>query len=618
MPHSTAAAYEALIQFLYRAPIGLVQSTLDGEITMINPCSARLLMPLAPHGDLSNLFDVLQPVAPQLRSLVTAAVESDAVVCDGLRLSLPASPRLAGGTTTTIEISLQRLNKQSLLMSIADITLSVHNEQQRLADSLRSATRVDALTRLPTRTVALEHIACALELARCDPQYEFAVLFINCDRFNAVNLSLGAEAGDALLQRIAARINGTVRRRDTVAIGSSNGSSDGSSDGSSEGSIAARLGGDEFVVVLTSLARRADAVTVAQRLAETLDLPYPYGDQSVHVAGSIGVVTREQAAPSAEAVLQDASLAMREAKAAGGARYCLFASAITERARHRGVIERELRVALAARQLFVVYQPIVELAAGAASPESADPNDRSFIDGPLRVTGVEALVRWKHPQRGVVPPIEFIEIAEQTGLIGALGEFVLDESCRQFMAWQRTLGPAAPWTLSVNLSRAQLQDAGIIAQVQDALHRHGLAPERLQLEVTESLAAQDQSIQVRLQELRALGLKLALDDFGTGYSSLACLHLLPVDVLKIDRSFVCQAETSAHHRVLIDTTVRVARSLHMQVVAEGVETPGQAQILAALDCDKGQGYLFARPMTAADATAWLQLRFDETTTALAA
>ncbi len=610
MSNATAAAYEALIQFLYRAPIGLVQSTLDGEITMINPCSARLLMPLALHGDLSNLFDVLRPVAPQLRSLVAAAVEGEALVCEGLRLSMPASPGLEGGTTTTIEISLQRLNERSLLMSIADITLSVHNEQQRLAEGLRSATRVDALTRLPTRTVALEHIACALDLARCDPQYEFAVLFINCDRFNAVNLSLGPEAGDALLQRVAARINGTVRQRDTVASGSS--------DGSSEGSIAARLSGDEFVVVLTSMARSADAVTVAQRLAETLDRPYQMGDRSVHVAGSIGVVTRDQAAPSAEAVLQDASLAMREAKAAGGARYCLFASAITERARHRGVIESELRLALAARQLFVVYQPIVELASGGASLLGADPTARSLVDGPLRVTGVEALVRWKHPQRGVVSPIEFIEIAEQTGLIGALGEFVLDESCRQFMAWQRALGPAAPWTLSVNLSRAQLQDAGIIVQVQGALHRHGLAPERLQLEVTESLAAQDQSIQLRLQELKALGLKLALDDFGTGYSSLACLHLLPVDVLKIDRSFVCQAETSAHHRVLIDTTMRVARSLSMQVVAEGVETAGQAQILAALHCDKGQGYLFARPMTAADATAWLQLRFDETTTALAA
>ncbi len=590
---TNAAAYESLIQFLYRAPIGLVQSTLDGEITMINPCSARLLMPLAPHGDLSNLFDVLHAVAPQLRSL-SALAEPDAMVCDGLRLNLPPAKgpppaEAQDAPQTTIEISLQRVDDQSLLASIADITLTVQNEQQRLADGLRCATRIDALTKLPTRTVALEQIACALEQARCDPAHEFAVLFINCDRFNAVNLSLGSEGGDRLLQMMAARINGTVRQRDAVVRGSA------------DASVAARLGGDEFVVVLDALRQGGDAALVGQRLIDAFALPYTIGSRSVHMAASMGIVTRAEAASTAEAVLQDASLAMREAKVAGGARQCLFSAPITQRARHRCTVEAELRLALTERQLFVVYQPIVRLVAGSAVG----------VGAAMEVTGMEALVRWQHPERGVVPPIEFIEIAEQTGLIDPLGEFVLDESCRQFMRWQQTLGAAAPHTLSVNLSRAQLQDAKITAQVQRALLTHGLAPQRLQLEITESLAAQDQTIQLRLQELKTLGLTLALDDFGTGYSSLACLHLLPVDVLKIDRSFVSQAETSAHHRVLIDTTVRVARSLSMQTVAEGIETDGQAAILADLQCDKGQGYRFAQPLTAA--APWLLAAFEAVT-----
>ena len=301
------------------------------------------------------------------------------------------------------------------------------------------------------------------------------------------------------------------------------------------------------------------------------------------------MVLRDQAGIDAHAVLQDAGLAMREAKRAGGARFKVFEPLIKERARRRGSVESDLRRALAEQQLFVVYQPIVDLHAG----------------GGLWVSGVEALVRWRHPERGVVPPIEFIQIAEETGLIGALGNFVLNEACRQLVEWRRLLGPRAPSKMSVNLSCAQLLDPTIVAQVEQALVGSGLAAGHLQLEVTESLAAQDQQIQTRLRELKVLGLSLALDDFGTGYSSLACLHQLPIDVVKIDRSFVSQVESSAHHRVLIEATVRVARSLGMSTVAEGIETEGQAGALSTLDCDKGQGYLWARPMPAADATRWL-------------
>jgi EAL domain-containing protein (putative c-di-GMP-specific phosphodiesterase class I) len=260
-----------------------------------------------------------------------------------------------------------------------------------------------------------------------------------------------------------------------------------------------------------------------------------------------------------------------------------------ENAARRGSLEAELRTAIAEHQLFVVYQPIINLRSG-------------------HCDGFEALVRWRHPVRGVVPPMEFIPIAEESGLIRELGTFVLNEACQQHMAWQAGAGRGDLVVMSVNLSRAQLADPLLVQQVSHALQASGMPAAQLQLEVTESLAAQDEQAQARLHELKALGLLLALDDFGTGYSSLACLHLLPVEVVKVDRSFVSQVEQSAHHKVLIEATVRVAQSLGMRTVAEGIETPGQSAMLAQLQCDKGQGYFYGRPMTVDDATAWLVQR----------
>ncbi|WP_046113838.1 putative bifunctional diguanylate cyclase/phosphodiesterase [Aquincola tertiaricarbonis] len=577
MSEAAPTAYEALIQFLYQVPIGLVQTSLDGEITMINPMAAQLLMPLVPDGNLSNLFDVLHAVAPQLRGWSGGGapeVPPGGVICESLRLTLPAVQQ---GAPQTLALRLLRLDAGTLMASLSDVSYMVLQEQQRLAKQLRDVTRIDSLTAMPNRMVALERIQGALAAAAADAQRQFAVLFINCDRFERINLTLGTAAGDELLRMVAARINGTVRLGDAVARATG------------PVQTAARLGGDEFVVVLEGLRIADDARIVAQRLTEVLCKPYTVGDRPVHLTASMGVVVCPETAASADSVLQDASLAMREAKRAHGARYCVFEPLMKEQAWRRGSIEGELRRALTEGQLFVVYQPIVDLRSG-------------------RPVGAEALVRWRHPERGIVPPIEFIEIAEETGLIGRLGEFVLRESCRQFMAWADELGECAPLLLSVNLSRAQLFEGGIAEQVATALRVSGLPPDQLQLEVTESLAAQDDRIQARLHELKALGLSLALDDFGTGYSSLASLHQLPVDVVKIDRSFVSQAESSAHHRVLIEATLRVAASLGMRTVAEGIETAGQAGILQALQCDKGQGYFYARPMPSDEAARWFCAR----------
>ena len=576
MKSESTASYEALMQFLYQAPIGLVQMAPDGAITMINPMSAQLLMPLSPDGDLHNLFDVLDSAAPQLRALACGFSPPSGVICESLRVALPVGAG-SSALAQTLELSLLKMDDETVMVSLSDATLVVHLEQQRLAVQLRDAKRTDNLTALPNRAVVLERIELALAAARRDPDYEFAVMFINCDRFNRVNVTLGQAAGDELLRLLAGRLNATVRAGDAVGRPAL------------PLHTAARLGGDEFVVVLEGLRHAADAQNIAQRLLEALCKPYGIEGQLVHASASMGVVLRAQAGADAECLLQDASIAMREAKRDGGARYSVFEQSMKERAARRGSVEIGLRRALLEGELFVVYQPIVDLASGSC-------------------VGAEALVRWRHPSRGIVPPVEFIEVAEETGLIGALGEFVLNEACREFVRWQRALGECAPRTMSVNLSRAQLAEPALVGQVAQALRASGMAAVNLQLEVTETLAAQDPNVQVRLHELKALGLTLALDDFGTGYSSLASLHLLPVDVVKIDRSFVSQAETSPHHRVLIAATVRVARSLGMGTVAEGIETEGQAAVLARLQCDKGQGYLFAKPLAADEALRWIAAR----------
>jgi EAL domain-containing protein (putative c-di-GMP-specific phosphodiesterase class I) len=249
-------------------------------------------------------------------------------------------------------------------------------------------------------------------------------------------------------------------------------------------------------------------------------------------------------------------------------------------------VQSDLRQALARDELFLAYQPVVDLAS-------------------QQLLGVEALVRWMHPTRGLLMPGQFIAVAEECGLIDALGERVLQLACRQSVQWAQELGERAPFQMAVNLSRAQLNRPGLAAEVAALLAATGMPAAQLQLEITESLAAQDERIQASLRELKSLGVKLALDDFGTGYSSLACLHLLPVDTVKIDRSFIAHAETVEYHRVLIEATIRVARTLGMRTVAEGMETPGQAALMRQLCCDAGQGYLYGRPMAPADLAAWL-------------
>jgi diguanylate cyclase (GGDEF)-like protein len=573
-------AYEALVQFLYRAPIGLVQAGLDGTVDMLNPMSSSLLMPLARDGSLDNLFTVLQDVAPQLRDLTAAVDAPSGVVCEGLRVQL--GDAAAPGAAQVLSLSVLKLDGTRLMATVTDATAEVRREQDRLARRLRSQARTDALTRMPNREAVLEQLQQMLGRPPAAQGAGFALLFLNCDRFRQVNDALGQAAGDRLLVQIGDRIRAALRPP-----------SDRIDPHAGAGQMAARLGADEFAVVLDGLRSHADAERVAARLLDALGRPHALDGQDVVIRLSMGLVWSGDAGAEAGAMLRDASIAMVEAKRAGGARCVAFETAMRERAARRADIESDLRQALVDDQLFVVYQPVVGLCADGATDHAA---------------GVEALVRWRHPVRGVVPPIEFIQVAEESGLIGALGDFVLRRACSDFAAWRQALGERAPRLLAVNLSRAQLAEPGWPAVVRDVLAQNGMRPEQLQLEVTESLAAQDQQVQQRLHELKAVGVTLALDDFGTGYSSLSSLHQLPVDTVKIDRSFVCQADTSHHHRVLIEATVKVAQSLGMSTVAEGIETEAQADAVRAQACAKGQGYLFSRPLASPDLLDWLAAR----------
>jgi diguanylate cyclase (GGDEF)-like protein len=571
-------AYEALIQFLYLAPIGLAQIAADGAIDMINPMSAQLLMPLSSDGSLDNLFVVLADLAPDLRRLVDAFEAPSGVVCDAIRFRVDPMPGRRE-TQQVLSLSLLKMDPNRLMAVLNDVTIEAQREQQGLIRRLQDAARSDSLTQLPNRLAIHEYLQHLLHAGSPGAERNFAVIFLNCDRFKQINDTFGHTSGDVTLRLMADRLRASLRATDALGR-----------DAEPE-RMAARIGGDEFVVVLDDLARPDDVHVIVRRLIDGLDQPYGVESHQIHCSVSVGIVLGAQAGDDPDQVLQDASIAMSEAKRLGGGAHVVFEPAMRERAERRGKAEAELRHALEHDELFVVYQPVVLLQANGAIDHAA---------------GVEALVRWRHPERGIVPPLEFIGLAEECGLIGDVGAFVLDTACRTFGAWQAALGSRAPRLLAVNLSRAQLADDGFVASVRVALAASGMRGDQLQLEVTESLAAQDETVQARLAELKALGLTLALDDFGTGYSSLASLHQLPVDTVKIDRSFVSQAATSHHHRVLIEATVRVAGSLGMRTVAEGIETPEQAAVVCALGCDKGQGYLFSRPLEDAVLRAWLR------------
>lgn len=464
-------------------------------------------------------------------------------------LSVNADPVLLNGRRHTV-------------VAVEDITA-----RKAMEEELRAVARTDRLTGLPNRALLCERLQHAVLRSRQRKDYHFAILFLDIDRFKTINDSLGHAVGDLLLQEIGRRLQATVRARDLLSQASPE-------------HTTTRLGGDEFVVLLEGIAGPRDATGVANRILNALAQPFQLGSHRVHSTASIGIVTSDMPAESADDVLRDADTAMYEAKLAGKGQHVVFDVAMRQRVQNRLKLENDLHRALEAGQLFLVYQPIVSLRTG-------------------RLKSFEALVRWRHPERGLISPAEFIPIAEDTGLILPIGEWVLREACGQFTRWQESMGDAAPISISVNLSRHQLTLPDLPQTIQRIMEETGMVPARLHLEVTESAVMKNAAVAVQLlRAIKAIGVRLDMDDFGTGYSSLACLHQFPIDVLKIDRSFIANIDHGRDFTALVHAVTQLAQNLNISVVAEGIETADQLLILQSLDCEFGQGYFFSKPLMA--------------------
>jgi diguanylate cyclase (GGDEF)-like protein/PAS domain S-box-containing protein len=459
--------------------------------------------------------------------------------------------RRSDGTSFPVELARSETTvgeRRMLTFSVRDIT-----ERKGFEVSLAHQATHDSLTGLPNRELLLDRLRVALSRSR--HWSGLAVLFLDLDRFKVINDSLGHQAGDRLLVAVVERLREAMRTEDTLA----------------------RLGGDEFVLVLEGVGDGHGAVTTAKRIARSMEAPFALPGGEAFVTASIGIALALEAGGDPEALLRDADAAMYRAKERGRGCYELFDELMRSQASVRLEMESALYRAIGRGELRVHYQPLVELNAGAA-------------------VGCEALVRWEYPGRGLLDPVEFIPLAEDTGLIMSVGAFVLKEACRQAVRWQNQFPGRLPLTMSVNLSGRQLADPALPDCVADALGTSGLGPDRLWLEITESVLMDDADSSARaLAALKALGVRLAVDDFGTGYSSLAYLRRFPVDALKIDRSFVCDLDRGARDAVIVEAVVGLGRALGLRVVAEGVETPSQLARVRALGCDQAQGYYFARP-----------------------
>jgi diguanylate cyclase (GGDEF)-like protein/PAS domain S-box-containing protein len=436
--------------------------------------------------------------------------------------------------------------------TVIDIT-----ERKRSEEQVKHLAFHDSLTGLPNRLLFNDRLRVAMVHANRYRE-KLAVLFLDIDRFKVINDSLGHPIGDELLRRVAERVGGCIRQEDTIA----------------------RLGGDEFTVLLPGIAKEEDAATIANKILEAVRLPFFIEHRELFITTSIGVTLFPEDGTDAESLVRNADTAMYRAKEQGRDTTRLYAPAMNTKALERLSLEGRLRQALQNQELLVYYQPLIDLATG-------------------RVRGAEALLRWQHPELGLVSPGEFIAIAEVSGLIVPIGQWVLRTACAQARAWQLQGHPK--FSVAVNLSARQFQQADLVFQVTEALHEADLPPASLDLEITESNAMQNAELSIAtLQDLKSLGVSLSMDDFGTGYSSLNYLKRFPIDRIKIDQSFVRDVNRDPDDAAIATAIIAMAHSLELTAVAEGVETEEQLQFLLTQRCDEMQGYLFSRPLPAAE------------------
>jgi predicted signal transduction protein with EAL and GGDEF domain len=470
-------------------------------------------------------------------------------------------------------------------------------ERTRAENQLIHDASHDPLTKLPNRTLFLDRLTRAIARYRRHPDALFAVLFVDLDRFKLVNDSLGHHAGDDLIIQMSGRLAASLRSNDTVSRASDTRSDTGSevrrntrSEVSMDDELAtlARLGGDEFTILLDDLSDLSDAVRVADRILQTLTLPFSIDGHEVYVSASIGIAWSATGYTAADEVLHDADLAMYRAKTLGKARYEIYDQNMFAMAINRLDVETNLRRALQRNEFELHYQPILALSSNT-------------------LVGFEALVRWRKSPTELVYPDEFIGVAEDTGLILFIDTWVLREACRTMHQWHQEFPRPEPLSISVNLSARQFARPDLVQQIRQILAETEIDPRSVRLEITESVSMADSERTVTvLSELKQLGVRFSIDDFGTGFSSLSYLHRFPLDLLKIDRSFVSRMALDKDSLAIIQTILSLARNLGMEVVAEGTETEAHVAQLASLDCEYGQGYFFSRPLQPEAARTLLQ------------
>jgi len=452
-------------------------------------------------------------------------------------------------------------------ISLRDIT-----DRKRMELELRHLALHDPLTSLANRSLCLDRLRQAMARAQRHHPYYFGLVFLDLDRFKILNDSLGHGFGDRVLVEVARVLERSVRNLDTVS----------------------RFGGDEFVILLEELASPREAMQAIQRLRQAIAKPFIIDGHEVQLTASLGITLGSKEAVSPEDLLRNANIAMHHAKKSGRNRFKAFTKTMLERASNLLHLETDLRQAIARHEFFVVYQPIVRL------------------DETGTLHGFEALVRWNHPEKGLISPVDFIPVAEETGIIVELGRFVLHAACQTLFEWRKTNQDAQKLIMSVNLSPRQFSDPLLVDSIVGILDETGLPPSALKLEITESAIMDNASTAVdRLRRLKALGIALSIDDFGTGYSSMSSLQQFPLDTLKIDLGFIRRMDASTEGLEIVKAIINLAHSLRLQVVAEGVEGTEQRNTLMDLGCEFAQGYLYAKPLEDNKAFAYLNESFSK-------
>lgn len=523
-------------------PYPVLQVDAAGFVVMRNPATERLLTDFS-----VDLTDILPP---NHLDLVRSCLESALPIRE-------AEVLLRERVLVWAYIPQPALGQVNLYGN--DIT-----ERKRYEERLQREALYDSLTGLPNRALLADRLERALQRSLRHPEAQFAVLFLDLDRFKNVNDSLGHDTGDDLLRGVAQRLLECARRQDTVG----------------------RLGGDEFIILQEDLRGVGDATRLAERLLHSLSEPLVIRGRPIYTSASVGIALSGAGYTRAEDLLRNADTAMYRAKAAGRERFAVFDAGMHQRALSLQRLETDLRRGVERREFEAHFQPIVEA--------------RAF-----RPVAFEALARWRHPERGFVAPGEFIPVAEETGLIEPISRQILEQACQEARGWQRPGAP--PLAVSCNLSPAQFSDAHLALHVRRVLEENHLSPGCLEIEITESLAARNPELAVRvLSELRQLGVRVLIDDFGTGYSSLGSLQRFPADVLKIDQGFVRRLESDPSAAAIINAIVNLAHALGFEVVAEGVETEAQLRVVRERGCDYLQGFYFGRPMPAAEVPGWLE------------